>query len=157
MIVGLTVLSACAPRASVPPLYRRLDGRIKDVDRHEANALISGHRRNNGLTPLALDEALTRLAADRAAEMAASGDAQPAAALPIEAAMREAHIDFVSVRENASAGYRTLAEAFSGWRESPTHNAVMLTPEATRLGIATFYKSGSKYRVFWSMIVANRP
>ena len=59
--------------------------------------------------------------------------------------------------ENASAGYRTLAEAFSGWRDSPKHNAVMLDGRATRMGIATAYSPGSKYRVFWSLVLAAPP
>ena len=38
--------------------------------------------------------------------------------------------------ENVSAGYHTLAEAFSGWRNSPPHKANMLKSGVTKLGIA---------------------
>ena len=38
--------------------------------------------------------------------------------------------------ENVSAGYHTLAEAFSGWRNSPPHKANMLKNGVTKLGIA---------------------
>ena len=38
--------------------------------------------------------------------------------------------------ENVSAGYHTLAEAFSGWRDSPPHKANMLKNGVTKLGIA---------------------
>ncbi len=38
--------------------------------------------------------------------------------------------------ENVSAGYHTLAEAFSGWRDSPPHKANMLKSGVTKLGIA---------------------
>ncbi len=38
--------------------------------------------------------------------------------------------------ENVSAGYHTLAEAFSGWRDSPPHQANMLKNGVTKLGIA---------------------
>ena len=55
--------------------------------------------------------------------------------------------------ERVSAGYRTLAEAFSGWRDSPQHNAVMLAP-GSRLGIAAVDRPGTKYRVYWTLIVA---
>ena len=41
--------------------------------------------------------------------------------------------------ENISAGYHTLAEAFSGWRDSPPHRANMLNRGVTRLGIAAVY------------------
>ena len=38
---------------------------------------------------------------------------------------------------NLSAGYRRLAEAFSGWRDSPQHDRVMKDAKAKRMGIAT--------------------
>ena len=60
-----------------------------------------------------------------------------------------------AVVENVAAGYHTLAEAFSGWRDSPGHRANMLTPEATRIGIAAVYAPGSKYKVFWALILAS--
>lgn len=63
-------------------------------------------------------------------------------------------LGYESADANLSAGYRTLAEAFSGWRDSPEHNAVMLAPGATRMGIATAYAPGSKYKVYWALLVA---
>jgi uncharacterized protein YkwD len=56
--------------------------------------------------------------------------------------------------ENVSAGYHTLAEAFSGWRDSPPHNANMLNGGVNRLGIAAVYAPQSKYKVFWALIMA---
>ena len=45
--------------------------------------------------------------------------------------------------ENVSAGYHTLAEAFSGWRDLPPHNANMLVPGMKRMGIATAHAPGA--------------
>jgi uncharacterized protein YkwD len=56
--------------------------------------------------------------------------------------------------ENIGAGYQTLAEAFSGWRDSPPHRANMLNPNVTKMGIAAVYAPASKYKVFWSLILA---
>ena len=56
--------------------------------------------------------------------------------------------------ENISAGYHTMAEAFSGWRDSPPHRANMLLNGATRMGIAAVYAPKSKYKVFWALILA---
>ena len=56
--------------------------------------------------------------------------------------------------ENIGAGYHTLAEAFSGWRDSPPHNANMLKGGVTHMGIATAYAPNSKYKVFWTLILA---
>jgi uncharacterized protein YkwD len=56
--------------------------------------------------------------------------------------------------ENVSAGYHTLAEAFSGWRDSPPHRANMLKNGVTKLGIAASYAPNTKYKVFWTLILA---
>ena len=56
--------------------------------------------------------------------------------------------------ENVSAGYHTLAEAFSGWRDSPPHRANMLQNGVSRMGIAAVYAPSSKYKVFWTLILA---
>ena len=55
--------------------------------------------------------------------------------------------------ENVSAGYHTLAEAFSGWRDSPPHRANMLKSGVTKLGIAASYAPNTKYKVFWTLIL----
>ena len=53
-----------------------------------------------------------------------------------------------------SAGYHTLAEAFSGWRDSPPHRANMLQSGVTKMGIAASYAPNTKYKVFWALILA---
>ena len=63
-------------------------------------------------------------------------------------------LGYADVNANLSAGYHTLAEAFSGWRESAPHDATMLDPRATRMGIATAYAPGSKYKVYWALLTA---
>ena len=57
--------------------------------------------------------------------------------------------------ENISAGYHTLAEAFSGWRDSPPHKANMLKTGVTKLGISARYAPNTKYKVFWTLILAS--
>lgn len=59
-----------------------------------------------------------------------------------------------SPTENIGAGYHTLAEAFSGWRDSPGHKANMLLRGATHMGIAAVYVPNTKYKVFWALILA---
>jgi uncharacterized protein YkwD len=49
----------------------------------------------------------------------------------------------------------TLAEAFSGWRDSPPHKANMLKNGVTNLGIAATYAPNTKYKVFWTLILAS--
>ena len=59
-----------------------------------------------------------------------------------------------SAAENIGAGYHTLAEAFSGWRDSPSHRTNMLLGGATKIGIAAVYTPSSKYKVYWALILA---
>ncbi len=62
--------------------------------------------------------------------------------------------DATKAVENVSAGYHTLAEAFSGWRDSPPHKANMLATGVTKMGIAATYAPNTKYKVFWTLILA---
>jgi len=48
-----------------------------------------------------------------------------------------------------------LAEAFSGWRQSPAHNGRMLDARARRMGLAAVYAPGSKFKVFWALVLAD--
>ena len=41
-----------------------------------------------------------------------------------------------------------------GGRPPPPHNAVLLDPAATRMGIATAFAPGSKYKVYWALLTA---
>jgi uncharacterized protein YkwD len=68
--------------------------------------------------------------------------------------MKAAGFDPKITVENVSAGYHTLAEAFSGWRDSPPHRANMLKDGVTRIGIAAVYTPNSKYKVYWALILA---
>ena len=57
--------------------------------------------------------------------------------------------------ENISAGYHTLPEAFSGWRQSHPHDSNMRDPRMKRMGLATAYAPGTKYTVFWALLLAD--
>ena len=73
---------------------------------------------------------------------------------PLAKRLNNAGYDATVAVENVSAGYHTLAEAFSGWRDSPPHRANMLKTGVTKIGIAASYAPNTKYKVFWTMILA---
>jgi hypothetical protein len=56
------------------------------------------------------------------------------------------------------SGYRANnnlpAVTLDGWRDSPPHRANMLLKGATRIGIAAVYTPSSKYKLYWSLILA---
>ena len=98
-----------------------------------------------------LAERLRQAAAQAEADAMARAD-KPSSAEAFKA--RLASKGFAAPAANLSAGYHTLAEAFSGWRESAQHNRVLLDARATRIGIATAYAPNSKYKVYWVLALA---
>lgn len=158
-IVGtalVLMLAACVSEPKAPPFYDDMARVNAVVDSQSAAAMISNYRANNGLGLIMADPALMQLAQAQARAMANAGSVnaslEPGNRLPdLLAGIGQGNTDATN---NVSGGYRTLAEAFSGWRESPKHNAVMLDARATRFGIATAYSANAKHKVFWSLIMA---
>ena len=152
-------LAACAaePQAldEMPSFYVSLASTRAEVDAKAAASMISSFRRNNGLGAVHVDRELMRLAQEQARTMAARNEVGHNVGVRFSERVRNSTVRARSVVENVAAGYHTLAEAFSGWRDSPGHRANMLTPEATRMGIAAVYAPGSKYKVFWALILAS--
>ena len=95
-----------------------------------------------------------QMAQSRAQAMAARDKVDHDAKGEFARRMKAAGFDSKVAVENISAGYHTLAEAFSGWRDSPPHRANMLKAGVTRIGIAAVYTRNSKYKVFWALILA---
>ncbi len=158
--LAAAVPAACAgfgdrdPPPGQPSFYRSLAQPGAELDAAVAASMISGYRQNNGLTPVALDPTLTRLAQEQARIMAARDKLDHSTGRPFRERIRGSGFDAKVAVENISAGYHTLAEAFSGWRDSPPHRANMLNSGVTRMGIAAVYAPGSKYKVFWALILA---
>ena len=145
--------TAHCPR-SQPTFYQDLARADAMVDATAAQSMISGYRRNNRLEPLAVDPELMRIASEQARAMAARNAMDHDMGRSFQERMRKAGFDGSVAIENVGAGYHTLADAFSGWRNSPPHRANMLNRNATRMGIAAAYAPISKYKVFWALILA---
>jgi len=157
------VLNACAwvgdqdpPPPAQPSFYRSLAAPGATLDAPTAASMISGYRHNNGLGAVEVDPDLMRLALDRARTMAAHDKLDRGASRDFNKSLAGAGFNSKKAVENISAGYHTLAEAFSGWRDSPPHRANMLNAGANRLGIAAVYSPQSKYKVFWALIMASK-
>jgi len=148
------LLSDHDPPSGQPSFYRSLATQGAELDLAAAQSMISGYRQNNGLGPVTIDPMLTRLAQEQAKVMAERNKLDHSAGPPFQERIRTSGFDAKVAVENVSAGYHTLAEAFSGWRDSPPHRANMLVSGATRMGIAAVYAPGSKFKVFWALILA---
>ena len=148
---ALLGFSGCAteapPAPTAQPAFYRNIAQGGQLDAATAASMISGYRANNGLGAVAVDPELMQLAEEHSRTMAARDKVDNNVAKRARGGAK------VTV-ENVSAGYHTLAEAFSGWRDSPPHRANMLNKGATRIGIAAIYSPKSKYKVFWTLILA---
>ena len=148
LICVVSVLAACSTPPQQQPqdtLYVRLEQSGTQLDPVAAVSLINAYRRANGLAPLQLDGELMRVA-EQAADKAAREDRSTFGEMPQLplSAGRPAQVKL-------SAGYLTMAEAFSGWRDVPLYNKTLLSREARALGIAAIRAPQGKYRVYWAL------
>jgi uncharacterized protein YkwD len=158
ILLALVMVGGCTdtyvPRAE-PSFYRNLAQPGAELDATTAASMISGYRANNGLPAVSLDPELMRFAQAQAEIMAKRDKLDHGTGKPFAQRLKASGYDAKTAAENISAGYQTLAEAFSGWRDSTPHRANMLLAGATRMGIAAVYTPASKYKVYWSLILAD--
>ena len=151
-------LGGCASDNTVteeqPAFYLSMAHGGAKLDANVAASMISGYRQNNGLGTVELDPVLMQAAEAQAQAMATHNkmDHEVVGTLPHR--LKAVGYDARVAVENISAGYHTLAEAFSGWRDSPPHRANMLNSGVTKMGIAASYAPNTKYKVFWALVLA---
>ncbi len=155
-ILGLLALGGCAAEAPIeePTMYVNMAAPGARLDPQAAASMISLYRQNNGLGSVAIDPDLMNLAEAQAQAMASHNKLDHDVKAPLAQRLTASGYPATLAVENVSAGYHTLAEAFSGWRDSPPHRANMLKSGVTKLGIAASYAPNTKYKVFWTMIMA---
>jgi uncharacterized protein YkwD len=158
-ILGLLLLGGCASEVVTAPeqptMYLSMANGGAKLDPVAAASMISLYRKNNGLGPVVVDPALMALAEDQSTSMAKKNKMDHDVKAPLAKRLNAGGYPATLAVENISAGYHTMAEAFSGWRDSPPHRANMLKSGVTKLGIAATYAPGTKYKVFWTMILAS--
>jgi uncharacterized protein YkwD len=162
---ALLALAGCAaetfdkPAPPSPPatpgFYASMAKPGAKIDAQGAAEMISLYRGNHGLEPLTVDPALMDEARRQAEAMAGSDKLSHEVRGSLTERLNRAGFAKSRAVENVSAGYHTVAEAFSGWRDSKPHNANMLAPGMTRMGIAAVYNPNSRYHVFWALVLTN--
>lgn len=155
-ILTALLLAGCATEAPIvqPSMYADMAVPGAKLDASAAAVMISQYRQNNGLGNVVVDPELMRLAESQSQAMAAANKMDHDVRAPLGKRLTGAGYPASVAVENISAGYHTLAEAFSGWRDSPPHRANMLKSGVTKIGIAASYAPNTKYKVFWTMILA---
>ena len=157
IVLALAPLCACALDQEAPgdpSFFRNLDTADAKVDAASAASIISGYRSSNGLSAVSVDPELMKLAEAQAQAMARADKLDHNVIRAFPDRLRGQGYRARNAAENIGAGHHTLAEAFSGWRNSPSHRANMLLEGATRMGIAAVYAPKSKYKVYWALILA---
>ena len=157
-MIGLLALGGCmtdAPPPEQPTMYLSMANGGAKLDAVAAASMISLYRQNNGLGPVAVDPELMKLAEQQSQAMASRDKLDHDAKAPLARRLNALGYPATLAVENVSAGYHTLAEAFSGWRDSPPHRENMLKKGVTKLGIAASYAPNTKYKVFWALILAS--
>jgi uncharacterized protein YkwD len=156
-IVGLLALGGCAGEVATveqPSMYASMADAGARLDSQAAASMISLYRQNNGLGTVVVDPELMKLAESQSQAMASQNKLDHDVKAPLARRLNASGYPATVAVENVSAGYHTLAEAFSGWRDSPPHRANMLKSGVTKLGIAASFAPNTKYKVFWTLILA---
>ena len=157
-IFVLLALGGCMadnPPPEQPTMYLSMANGGATVDPQAAASMISLYRQNNGLGGVVVDPDLMKLAEAQSQAMAGRNKLDHDVKGALEKRLGASGYPATLAVENVSAGYHTLAEAFSGWRDSPPHKANMLKNGVTKLGIAATYAPNTKYKVFWTLILAS--
>lgn len=158
LLLGACAESTFEPRpepARGPTFYDSMAAPGAHLDPVSARDMISLYRANNGLETLTVDPGLMAEAETQAHAMAKADRLSHELRGPLTDRLNRAGFEKARAVENVSAGYHTMAEAFSGWRQSPPHNANMLAPGMRRMGIAAAYNPNTRYKVFWTLVLAN--
>jgi uncharacterized protein YkwD len=159
----ISALSLCGCGGGEPLLNGPVDPRIErqvaavHLDPAAAVNALTAYRASRGLGPVRLDPTLTAMAQRQADAMVAANELSHNIAGAFTSRIYAAHVDTPRAAENLGGGYYSMEEAFAGWRASPEHNANMLMPQATRLGIAIAKDPRTRLRVYWAMELAAEP
>jgi uncharacterized protein YkwD len=163
ILTALLMLAACAPPppsqpVASPPVNlsdRERAARDVHVDPAQAASLISQYRNARGFSTVTPDPVLQGLAQAQADSMATHNVLSHTINGTLSARFDAAGLGQTFAVENVSAGYFSFPAALAGWRNSPEHNANLLSAKMKHLGIATAYAPGTRYLVFWALDMSN--
>ncbi len=123
------------------------------VSSADAAAKISEYRRSRGESTVTVDATLTAIALRQAQAMARAGKMSHTLGGSFTTRLGKGGYDALIAAENLAAGPRNLDEALSSWRGSKGHNANLLKPGVTQIGIAVAYAPNNRYGNFWALVL----
>jgi uncharacterized protein YkwD len=114
---------------------------------------INDYRAQNGLGPLALNDALNNVARWMATDLGANNYFSHTDSLGRDPFQRMDQMGYAYNTwrgENLVAGTEAAPAAFQMWRDSPGHNVNMLGANYTVIGVARVYTQTSNYGWYWA-------
>ena len=129
---------------------------IPGLDPNDALRLVNDYRSSKGLSPLSLESHATAAAEIIAKDMANHDHMSHVGpnGADLQKRLTMAGYRFRVAAENVGVGQRSFAQIVEGWKQSPPHSRNMLLAEAKHMGIAYEYKPDTKYKTYWTLVVA---
>ncbi|WP_209009096.1 CAP domain-containing protein [Pseudovibrio japonicus] len=126
------------------------------VNQNEALRQVNAWRAQHSVPPLQLDPHLTSVSQDMADHVARRDTLQTPRHSSSSLSRRTQTSEYRTAAgaENLGAGYSTLTQAITGWKNSPGHNSNLLSRHVTHMGIARTNRADGTYRNFWVMTLA---
>ncbi len=114
---------------------------------------VNDYRAQNGLAPLLLSSSLTNAAEWQSGDMAQKNYFNHTDSLGRDPFQRMAAFGYsypTAKAENIAAGSSTAAATFTQWKNSPGHNANMLSSSYAVMGVGRAYGAASQYGWYWT-------
>ena len=128
---------------------------VAKIDLRQAERYISAVRARHGAGPVRMEGRLVKAALSHSMMMARKSKMahQFGPGTRFSARIRRAG-NYGSAAENVGAGYKSMESVVDGWLRSPGHRRNLLNKKLTHIGLAAAVNPASKYRTFWTLILA---
>lgn len=117
-------------------------------------ALINGYRAANGLQQVSVNGALTYAAAWMANDMASKDYLAHVSSDGRSPTQRMSAFGYPATSmytgENLAAGYAAASAVLGGWQGSAAHDAVLLNPNYSSIGVGLAYNASARYKWYWA-------
>lgn len=155
LVLGGAVLVAILTLVSLASRPARSVAAAVQLDPEEQAfmVLINDYRAQNGLGPLSIDSSIQAAAEWMSTDMGEQDYFSHTDSLgrsPWDRMCDFGYCYNTWKGENIAAGYTSGQAAFDAWRNSPGHNANMLSDKYLVMGIARVYTAGSTYGYYWT-------
>lgn len=112
---------------------------------NEVISLVNEYRKSYGLTAVALDETLCKVASLRASEIVSSFSHTRPNGTSCFTALAAYGVNYRGAGENIAYGQRSASEVMTAWMNSEGHRANILNASFTRLGVGVVQKGNTLY------------